>query len=156
VPSIYIIRISHGGKHEDCNLVRCDPLYIPIYGFQLHGGTYSYCHFICPKYTEMADSFETLLTLPYSSVTPLVILIHESAAWSVTTLVPIFADGGCHNGSLRPYSRFSRPESLISLPSSSSIVLTRQSGPRSRPTTPQKIWQSRESNPDFWICSHEL
>jgi hypothetical protein len=40
----------------------------------------------------------------------------------------------------RPYSRFSRPGPLLFLPSSSSIVLTRLSGPRSRPTTSQKIW----------------
>ena len=32
-------------------------------------------------------------------------------------------------------------------PSSSSIDLTRLSGPRSRPPTTQKIWQRRESNP---------
>jgi hypothetical protein len=38
-----------------------------------------------------------------------------------------------------PYSRLSRPEPLIFLPSSSSIVLTRLSGPRSRSTTSQKI-----------------
>jgi hypothetical protein len=44
------------------------------------------------------------------------------------------------NGSPRPYSRFSRPKLLIFLPSSSSIVLMRLSGPRSRPTTSQKIW----------------
>ena len=31
--------------------------------------------------------------------------------------------------------------------SSSSVDLTRLSGPRSRPTTTQKIWQRRESNP---------
>jgi hypothetical protein len=30
------------------------------------------------------------------------------------------------------------------------------SGPRSRPTTSQKIWQRRESSPDLWICSQEL
>jgi hypothetical protein len=34
---------------------------------------------------------------------------------------------GQHNGSLRPYSRLSRPEPLLFLPSSSSVVLTRQS-----------------------------
>jgi hypothetical protein len=39
--------------------------------------------------------------------------------------------------------------------SSSSIVLTRLSEPRFRPTTSQKIWQNRESNPDLWICSQE-
>jgi hypothetical protein len=36
-------------------------------------------------------------------------------------------------GSLWPYSRVSRPQPLIFLPSSSSIALTRLSGPRSRP-----------------------
>jgi hypothetical protein len=46
---------------------------------------------------------------------------------------------GQRDGSLRAYSRFSRPEPLLFLSSSSSVVLTRQSGPRSRPTT-QKIW----------------
>jgi hypothetical protein len=44
------------------------------------------------------------------------------------------------DGSLRPYSRFSTMEPLLFLPSSSSIVLTRLSGPRSRHTTSQKIW----------------
>jgi hypothetical protein len=56
--------------------------------------------------------------------------------------VSIFADRGVllgqRGGSLGPYSRFSRPEPLIFLPSSSSIVLRRLSGPRSRPTTSQK------------------
>jgi hypothetical protein len=41
--------------------------------------------------------------------------------------------------SLRPYSRLSRPEQLLFLSRSSSIVLTKLSGPRSRPTTPQNI-----------------
>jgi hypothetical protein len=47
---------------------------------------------------------------------------------------------GQRNGSPRPYSRFSRPEPLLFLPSSSSIVLARLSGPLSGPTTSQKIW----------------
>jgi hypothetical protein len=41
---------------------------------------------------------------------------------------------------LRPYSRFSRPEPLLFLPSISSVVLTRLSETRSRPNTSQKIW----------------
>jgi hypothetical protein len=57
---------------------------------------------------------------------------------------------GERNGSLRPYSRFSRSEPLIFLPSNSSIILTRLNGPRCRPTTCQKIWQRRESNPNLW------
>jgi hypothetical protein len=55
-----------------------------------------------------------------------------------------FADRGVsrgqRDGSLRSYSRLSRPEPLLFLPSSSSIILTRLSGPRSRPTTSEKIW----------------
>jgi hypothetical protein len=54
-------------------------------------------------------------------------------------LVPNFADIECHvvsgDGSLRPYSLLSRPEPLRFLPSGSSVVLTRLSGPRSRLTT---------------------
>jgi hypothetical protein len=54
-------------------------------------------------------------------------------------LVPIYAErvprAQC-DGSLW----LSRPEPLLFLPSSSSIVLTRLSGPRPRPTTSQKIW----------------
>jgi hypothetical protein len=42
--------------------------------------------------------------------------------------------------SQRPYSRFSRLEQLLVLPSSSSIVLMRLSGPYSRHTTSQEIW----------------
>jgi hypothetical protein len=42
------------------------------------------------------------------------------------------------------YSRFSRQEPLLFLPSSSSVVLTRLNGPHSRPTTSQKIWYGIE------------
>jgi hypothetical protein len=40
----------------------------------------------------------------------------------------------------------SRPEPLLFLPCSPSIVLTRLSGPHFRPTTSQKIWECQESN----------
>jgi hypothetical protein len=59
-------------------------------------------------------------------------------------LVPTFADRGVlcgqRDGSIRPYSRFSKPEPLLFLSSSSSVALTKLSGPRSRPTTSHKIW----------------
>jgi hypothetical protein len=45
---------------------------------------------------------------------------------------------GHHDGSPRPYSLLSRPKPLLFLPSSSSIILTRLSGSRSRPTNSQK------------------
>jgi hypothetical protein len=57
-------------------------------------------------------------------------------------LVPMFAEmvpRGQPDGSLRPYSRLFRLEPPLFLPSSSSIVLTRPSEPRSRPATSQKI-----------------
>jgi hypothetical protein len=41
---------------------------------------------------------------------------------------------GQRDGSLWPYSRFSRQKAATFLSSSSSVVLTRLSGPRSRPT----------------------
>jgi hypothetical protein len=63
--------------------------------------------------------------------------------------------GQC-DGSLRSYFRLSRPGPLLFLPSSSLIVFTRLSGPRSRPTTFQKMCQCRESIPVLWICSQEL
>jgi hypothetical protein len=54
-----------------------------------------------------------------------------------------FADRWCYVVSVTdPSGRiidFSRPEPLLFLPSSSSVVLTRLSGPLSRPTTCQKI-----------------
>jgi hypothetical protein len=45
------------------------------------------------------------------------------------------------DGSLRLYSRLSRPEPLLFLSSSSSIVLTRLRAARSRPTTSQKMYE---------------
>jgi hypothetical protein len=66
---------------------------------------------------------------------------------------------GCHVVSVTdPYSYYllSRMDPLLFLPTSSSFGLTRLSELRSRPTTSQKIWYSRESNPDLWICSQEL
>jgi hypothetical protein len=41
---------------------------------------------------------------------------------------------GQRDGFLRPFSGLSRPEPLLFLSSSSSVVLRRVSGPRSRPT----------------------
>jgi hypothetical protein len=54
----------------------------------------------------------------------------------------LLADEGCHLASVtNPYGRISvsRPEPLPFLSSSSSVVLTRRSGPRSRLTMSQKI-----------------
>jgi hypothetical protein len=47
---------------------------------------------------------------------------------------------------LRPQTQVSRPKPLLFLPSSSSIVLWRPSGPLSRPTTSQKIRKRPKSN----------
>src|SRR5215475_12847784 len=57
-------------------------------------------------------------------------------------LVPTFADRGVSRGQRNEShgrkSLFSRPEPLLFYSSSSSVDLTRLSGPRSRPTTTQK------------------
>jgi hypothetical protein len=53
---------------------------------------------------------------------------------------------GQRDGSIRPYSWYSRPEPLLFLSSSSSIALTRLSGPRSRPTNSQKICNPMEQS----------
>jgi hypothetical protein len=68
-------------------------------------------------------------------------------------LVPTLVDRWCHrNGFPRPYSRFCRPELLLFLSRSSSFVLTRLSGPRSRPTSGSAGNRTR----DLWICIQEL
>jgi hypothetical protein len=58
-------------------------------------------------------------------------------------LVPIFADRGCQVVSVTdPYGHilgFLDRDRYFFLPSSSSVVLTRLSGPHSRPTTSQKM-----------------
>jgi hypothetical protein len=53
------------------------------------------------------------------------------------------------------YSRLSRPEPLLFLPSSSSVVLTRLSGPRSRLYIFFLVVPGNRTR-DLWICSQEL
>jgi hypothetical protein len=67
---------------------------------------------------------------------------------NIVTHMPVavatLADKGCRVVSATdPHGRnlgFIDPEPLLCHSSSSSIILTRLSGPRSRPTTSQKIW----------------
>jgi hypothetical protein len=78
--------------------------------------------------------------------------INESLSWSesaselyrlLAELVPTFADRGTRVISMTDsYGRIlgSRPEPLLFLSSSSSVVLKRLSGPRSRPTASQEMW----------------
>jgi hypothetical protein len=61
---------------------------------------------------------------------------HVSTKFKLSEYVPDKErerENGQRDGSLLPYSRLSRPKLLLLLPSSSSVVLTRLSGPRSRP-----------------------
>jgi hypothetical protein len=51
------------------------------------------------------------------------------------------------NGFPRSLISVFKPESLLFLQSSSSVVLTRLSGPRSRPAASQNNWKRRKSNP---------
>jgi hypothetical protein len=48
--------------------------------------------------------------------------------------------GGQRDRFLQPYYRISRTEELLFHSSGSSIVLTKLSGPSSRPTTSEEIW----------------
>jgi hypothetical protein len=64
--------------------------------------------------------------------------------------------GGQRNGSPWLYSRFSKPKPLLFLTSSSSIVLTKLSGPRSRPPLLRKSGSAGNITRDLWICSQEL
>jgi hypothetical protein len=57
--------------------------------------------------------------------------------------------------SLRPYSRLSRLEPLLFLPSSSSVIVTMLSGPRSRPTTFFLVVPGNRTR-DLGICSQEF
>jgi hypothetical protein len=74
-------------------------------------------------------------------------------------LVPTFCGyrvpRGQRDESLRPYSRISRPEPLLFLPISTSVVLTRLSGPRSRPTTFFSLVVPGNRTRDLRICSQE-
>jgi hypothetical protein len=69
---------------------------------------------------------------------------NDSVTAMASEVVPTFSDRGCccmisaadpYGG----YSHFSKPEPLLSISSSSSVILRRPSGPHSRPTTSQKI-----------------
>jgi hypothetical protein len=87
-------------------------------------------------------------------------LYRESDHRLSTKLVPKFANIWCHVVSVTdPYCPIlgfiyrSRHCFLQVAPQLHSRGL---SGPRSRPTTSQKIWYRWESNLDLWICSQEL
>jgi hypothetical protein len=84
--------------------------------------------------------------------------------WATATgrriLMPTFVERG-EMWSMRriPHGRwfqFSRPELLFLLSSSSSVTLTRLSGPCSRPTATQKICSAGNWTRDLWDCSQEL
>jgi hypothetical protein len=100
--------------------------------------------------TSLAMAMQCLLAKNVNGITKL-----TSVTWvrerTILTKRPLVGDvsanfcgervpHGQHDGSLQPYSQLSRSELLLFLPSSSSVVLMRLSGPRSRPTTSQKIW----------------
>jgi hypothetical protein len=113
----------------------------------------SYTHFLCLHSSLFPSGLKAKLR-SLSSTSELYRL--RDSCLSVK-LVPIFLRiEECRiDSATDPYCRIlglSRLQQLLFLPSSSSIVLTRLSGPRSRPTTSQKIW----SNLDLWICSQEL
>jgi hypothetical protein len=75
-------------------------------------------------------------------------------------LMSAFADRGSHVVSVTdPYGRilgFLDWSRDFNFQVASSIVLTRLSVPRYRPTTSQKMWWCLKLIPGFWICNQEL
>jgi hypothetical protein len=67
-----------------------------------------------------------------------------------TNLLLTFAGRGCCTDSATDphgrYSRFSRPEPILLLSSSWSVILRREGGTRSRHTTSENMWWRCESN----------
>jgi hypothetical protein len=83
-------------------------------------------------FAEETAQFRTDVSLPQSASE---IYLPSDRRLSAK-LVPTFTDQ--RDGFLWPYFRFSRPEQLLLLPSSSSDVLTRLSGPRPNPSLLRK------------------
>jgi hypothetical protein len=66
---------------------------------------------------------------------------------------------GQRNGFLRSLISIFSTGAVTFSSSSSSVVLTRLSGPRSRPAAPEEIWKRRDSNPgplDDDVVNNEL
>jgi hypothetical protein len=103
-------------------------------------------HIICTRILvsiQISGFNVSLIVSPYSVVLVRERTIPIERPPLVGEVSATFADKGVtrhhRDGSIRPYCRISRPEPLVFLSSSSSVVLTRLSGPRSRPTTSRKI-----------------
>jgi hypothetical protein len=63
---------------------------------------------------------------------------------------------GQRNGSPRPYFQVSRTEPLLSLPSSPSVVLTRQRTPLQTRCFSKNLVAQGIEPPNLWICIQEL
>jgi hypothetical protein len=85
----------------------------------------------CVKWTEYQRTLSPWLESTSELYLPSDTLVSEVSAKFCGQTVP----RGQRDGSLRSYSRLFRRQTLLFLPSSSSFVMTRLSGPRSRPTT---------------------
>jgi hypothetical protein len=94
--------------------------------------------------------------LAMKQTTNSVVLVRERTTSAEPTFCGWRVLRGQHKRSLQPYSPFSRPEPLLFLPSSSSIVLTRLSGPGSRSLHLRKSGTARNRTRELWICSREL
>jgi hypothetical protein len=96
----------------------------------------------------------TLFITNYNSVA----LVREQSI--PAKLVLTFADRGVYygqrDGSPRPYSRFSTPESLIFLSNSSSVVLKGWLDRLPDPLLLRKSGSTENRTRDLWICSQEL
>jgi hypothetical protein len=107
--------------------VACSPNFDAVMGWKLP------CMFACLVVVFFSQKLKTKLRdlSPQANYTELPPLGGELSA----NFCGYKSSRGFRNGSPQTYSRVPRPEPLLFLPSSSSVVLTSLSGPRSRPTT---------------------
>jgi hypothetical protein len=108
----------------------------------IHVALYCPCHRLCSIFTLsnkqtpwlLVRKWTILTEQPLPTVKKCWLLWVEDVAWSAQR-IPTAINLG-----------FSRLEPLLFLSSCSSVILTRPKGPRSRPTTSQRIWECHRQN----------
>jgi hypothetical protein len=105
--------------------------------------THHFAYAVENRLARLLNGYSVCLGLPASLVSANFLYKKNSVAWAREKTIPterpslVSEVSSSVTNPLRPYSQFYRPKPLRSLSSSSPIVLTRFSGPRSRPTTSQ-------------------
>jgi hypothetical protein len=129
-----LLSLAPYSKNNHCCVHECPPLKATMNQFKE-------VHTLIPCSFQIHFNAKTERTLRHESASE---LYRPSDRHLSAKLVPTIADRRVSRSQRGWFptavSRSSRPETLLFLSSSSSIVLTRLSGPRSRSTTCQKIW----------------